>query len=295
MKPLVTLILAMLVCGACATGGDAPVAEEPTAANRAPAGASDMGRPGAIDAERLASEGEDEPRESGDLAALREAAERAPDDPQAHRRLGLALRRVRRDDEALQHLERAAELAPDDADVLLSLGIAYSAVQRAADAEATYRQILKSSPGHAKAHNNLGNVALRRGDEDAAIESYRRAVEADPQYLSAMHKLADLLKYRGLNDEAYAIYERILELKPSDPRERLTLVESLYGLGSINLARERFELAEQQLAQVVRFVPNHRSAHWARAQALIQLGRDDEAQQELQAHVRILQATPEGS
>ena len=55
-----------------------------------------------------------------------------------------------------------------------------------------------------------------------------------------------------------------------------------------------YELAEQLLARVIRVVPNHRSAHYARAQALIHLGREEEAQHELQVHMNVLVASGEG-
>ena len=68
----------------------------------------------------------------------------------------------------------------------------------------------------------------------------------------------------------------------------------LYAMGAINLAREEYELAERQFSRVVRSAPNHRSAHWSRAQALIQLGRQDEAQQELQLHMQIRHSMGQG-
>jgi len=217
-----------------------------------------------------------------------------PSDAQAHRRLGVALRRSGQIDEAFEHLEQATRLAPDDPGILLSLGTAYSGERRPGEAQTTYLRLLEVAPDHAVAMNNLGNLALRRGDETAAIDWYRRAAEADPQYLLARHRLAEQLKYHGRFDEAYPEYERILEMQPKDARERIAQVESLYAMGAISLAREDFELAERQLSRVVQNVPNHRSAHWSRAQALIQLDRQDEAQQELEVHMRIRHSMGQG-
>jgi tetratricopeptide (TPR) repeat protein len=286
----------LIACGAscaCGTTSDVPKVEDRAPVER-PAPAGDMQERPSIGADDDAAASV-EPAEGGtDLESLRQAVERDAGDAQAHRRLGLALRRSGQHDEGLRHLARAAELAPRDADLLLTLGIAYSAEHRLAEAESTYRKVLEIEPQHPKALNNLGNVAMRAGDEEAAIAWYRRAVEADPAYFTALHQLADLLKYHGRFDEAYPLYERILGLAPSNPRERIAMVESLYGMGSINLARNRHELAEQQLAQVLSNIPNHRSAHWARAQALLGLGREAEAQEELARHLGVLHAMGEG-
>jgi Flp pilus assembly protein TadD len=305
MKRLMVLALACLIgygCGSPETTEDharpepapseAPASTGPSDA--APPESGDMGGHASAAVEQLLSDEAEPAAESEGLTRLRETVAEHPSDPQAHRRLGVALKSVGREGEALQHLERAADLAPDDPGVLLSLGIGYSGSRRLDEAEATYRRILAVEPGHSMALNNLGNIALRRGDESGATSWYRQAVEADPEYLRARHKLAGVLKYYGHLAEAYGIYERIQEMTPSGQREQHAQIDSLYSMGSINLSWNKPELAEQQLARVVRIVPTHRSAHYARAQALLVLGRHEEAQQELQMHLRILHASGEG-
>ena len=285
MKQLTLLLLACLTL-ACAQGeGELPVAAEAPQEQPAPADTD------AIPPEDTEADGVVE--EHPDLIALREQLAREPGDPTAHRRLGVALRHTGKTEEALEHLARAVELAPDDINARLSLGIAYAAEHRLTEAEVAYRRILELEPQHAKALHNLGNVAMRRGTEDEAIALYRRATEADPEYVAAYLKLADLLKYHGHLDEAYPVYEKILTLRPKNSRDQLAMIESMYGMGSINLTRQDYEIAEKQLAQVTRIMPQHRSAHWARAQALIQLGRHEEAQEALQAHVGTL-VDPDG-
>jgi Flp pilus assembly protein TadD len=228
------------------------------------------------------------------LTRLRKAVEDAPQDPEAHRRLGLALRSTGRPDEAVRYAERAAELAPDDPAMLFSLGLVYSANRRLLDADASYRRVLEIVPDHAKAANNLGNIALRRGNESGAIDWYRQAVDSEPGYVQARHKLAGVLKYYGHLKQAYEVYETIVTTTAPNPREKKLQIDSLYNMGAINLSWSKPELAEEQLARVVLTVPRHRFAHYARGQALLELGRHDEAQQELQAHLNILHASGEG-
>ena len=288
MKGLLTVgllgLLSLSAAVGCANNGNEP--DEATAAPLS----------GMVPAENLTFEPEPpEPAPKGvDVGSLRKAIEEDPSDFESHRRLGIVLRRSGEEDKGLVYLEKAAELAPDNVEPLLSLGIAYSRMGRLAEAETTYKRIVELDPSHAKAINNLGNIALRQGQELQATALYRRAVEADPEYLLAMHRLAGVLKYYGQFEEAYPLYEKILEFEPSFPAEESAIVDSLYNLGWINLSWKNYELAEEQLTRVVRGTPHHRSAHYARAQALIQLGRHEESQRELELHMRILIASGEG-
>ena len=107
-------------------------------------------------------EGPSDPPQSAE--APRDEVRRNPAEPEAHRRLGLVLRRAGHADEGLEHLEKAVELTPQSEDALLSLGIAYSSAGRLDDAEAIYERLLAVAPGHAKTLNNLANIAIRRGE-----------------------------------------------------------------------------------------------------------------------------------
>jgi len=289
MKRLWVLAIAAWVCCGCASSeNDASVDALPS---EAPPG--DMGGSSTAVDEFLADESEPTP-EPAALTRLREIVEQDSEDAQAQRRLGVALKSIGRVDEALTHLKRAAELSPDDPGILLSLGIFYSSQRRFDDADTSYRRVLAIVPDHAKALNNLGNIALRRGNETGAIEWYRQAVEAEPEYVRARHKLAGVLRYYGHLRQAYDVYETIMATSPVEARDKQLLMDSLYNMAAINLTWNQAELAEEQLTRVVLTVPNHRSAHYARAQALLELGREDEAQQELQTHLRVLHASGEG-
>jgi len=102
------------------------------------------------------------------------------------------------------------------------------------------------------------------------------------------------LRYHGRDDEAYPLFDEIARRIGADPQGRKALSDSLYNMGAINLARNKPELAEAQLAQAVLANPGHRSAHYAHAQALTRLGREAEAQQELERHLKVLHASGEG-
>ena len=56
----------------------------------------------------------------------------------------------------------------------------------------------------------------------------------------------------------------------------------------MDLARGKTASAEAFFAEVTRVSPAHRGAHGGRAQALMRLGRSDDAKKEIDAHARLL-------
>jgi len=228
------------------------------------------------------------------IVELREALEASPEDAITLRRLGVALARVDKHEEGLEYIQRSIKIAPDDTTTILALGVANSTLGNLDDAIEAYHRVLELEADNAKALNNLGNIFLRRGQQEEAIGWYRKAVTAKPDYIVAYHKLGEVLAYIGRSEEAYAAYEKVLKLRPTSAREHHAFVDSMFSMGKLNVSMKNFDLAERQLAQVLRNVPQHRSAHYARAQALMQLGRMEEAQQELDSHMKILHSTGEG-
>jgi len=225
------------------------------------------------------------PREM--LAALEERVATNPSDLEGHRLLGLALGRVGREAEAVSHVDEAARLGGDDPDALLRIGMAYSAISAIDKAQIAYERLLKLSPNNPKALNNLGNVAIRRGDQEKAIAYYRQAVEADPRYLMAYHRLAGVLKLYGRLDDAADTYGKMLALQAGSDVERAAQIDGLCQLASVEMSRGAPEQAETLLIQALRQAPDHPSAHYTRAQVLIRLGREAEAETELLTHMRL--------
>lgn len=270
-KPKVAVWLAAVVLSACA----GPSAPTPAAGQEAPAPASAAEEPAPVPVE------------------LFQAVERAPDDPEARRQLAIALHDAHRRNEALEHFEKLAELSPTRRH-LLDLALAYGSVTRIPEAIATYERILAGEPEDPVALHNLGNIALRRGDNDAAIDYYQRAIAADPDYLLAHYHLGEALERTERFEEAYRSYERALEMNPKDGQDLTAADDALYRLGSLDLAMGAYERAAAFLAQVIQSNPAHPRAHHAYGQALMQLGRREEAQLQFDEHMRLL-ATQEPS
>ncbi len=219
--------------------------------------------------------------------ALRLEVERSPADPAARRSLAIALHDARRHQESIPHFEKLVELSPILRH-LLDLALAYKSVSRVPEAVATYERILALEPENPIALHNLGNISLQRGDSEAAIVYYRRATEAKPDYLLAHYHMGEALARLERFEEAYRTYEKVLQLEPQNPQELLAADDALYRLASIDLTMGAYERAAVFLEQVLAADPAHLKAHHAYGQALMQLGRREEALRQFDEHMRLL-------
>lgn len=235
----------------------------------------------------------------GARAAYAAALEQAPDHPQAHRLLGVALGQGGRADEAERHLRRAVAAAPDDATgwdnlglVLRNLGRGDEAAEafghalrlnprlvsaqfnlgqlhqmrgEPAMAAERYRAALETAPEFAPAHGALGTALLALGEEDAGREHLRRAIALAPEDPLARYNLGVLEVTAGNREAAVEAYDSALALRPDYADALLNAATALQGLGQLEAALARFE---QSLA----LRPGWPEAHWNRALAHLQAG-----------------------
>jgi predicted Zn finger-like uncharacterized protein len=144
------------------------------------------------------------------------AIAREPQDLASHFRLAVALRRIRKFDDAGRELDRVAGVdknypglslergllfeesgdvekaiaafkealarAPDDPDLQLRVGSAYVAIGRPDDAAPMLRKVLQARPTSAEGHHYLGRALMLKGPSQQveALRYLRRAVDLDP-------------------------------------------------------------------------------------------------------------------
>jgi len=228
------------------------------------------------------------------LGALSAGTVSADDQPaeEAYRAGSEALRSKSYTD-AVTELERAAELRPEHVDTWLKLGVSRSALGDWDGAIAAYRRLIEIDPGHAKAHHNLGNVHFRRGDLDNAAVEYGKALELDPDYMLAAFHHGWMLRQLGRSEEAEQSFRRCLELPADDPQAMRTRVDCLFGLGAIRHRAADYESSAQMMEQVLSVHRGHPEARYYLGMAYRQLGRVEEAEQQLEIHRRMLSARRE--
>jgi tetratricopeptide (TPR) repeat protein len=179
------------------------------------------------------------------------------------------------------------ELAPDPRH-LLDLALAYTSVSRLEEAAATYRRILAIEPTDPIVLHNLGNVEMRRGDVATAIELYSRAIAAKPDYVMAHYHLGAALQRAERFQEAFRSFEQVLSLEPANAAELELFDDALYRLAALDIKMGAHERAVTFLEELLSTNPEHPNAHYALGQALLQLGREAEAQAAFDRHMALL-------
>ncbi|MDE2250522.1 MAG: sulfotransferase [Gammaproteobacteria bacterium] len=223
-------------------------------------------------------------------------------------------------------LESAVRMLPGDAAVRQVLGQVLEKRGMLAPAARCLEQAVALRPDFAGAHNDLGRVRLALGDAAGAAASYRRALELSPGDANASAELAALLSDQatllvrlGRYAEAVQQYRAAIARSPVDARLHSNLANALHcsgdfrgaidaarralvlderlpeaylHLGNALLAVSEVPQAEQCYRDGLRIAPDHLLLLTARAMALRNLSRLDEAEATARRALG-LQRTPE--
>ena len=173
-------------------------------------------------------------------------------------------------EEALAKAEREPRAAPAAG----SLGMLLHAYDQLEAAKACYARARALEPSAFEWAYLEGVVQEALGDHPAAVESLRRALLAQPASLAARLKLADILVTTGDPAGAALLYQAILAERPKTPQAE-------YGLGRVEVVRKRPAAAVERFLEATRLFEAFGAAEYALALAYRDLGREDDARQQL--------------
>lgn len=139
--------------------------------------------------------------------ALNALLKLAPRNASALNNLGVALRKLNRNEEADQAYRRALEIAPDDPGMLSNHGALLMEMERADDAIALFRKSIDRKPEFGEAHLNLGLALRSRMRLGEAIPIMREAVRLCPDLPEAHAGLGELLLLDGQLEEGFREYD----------------------------------------------------------------------------------------
>ena len=143
------------------------------------------------------------------------------------------------------------------------------------------------NPADASAHYQLGLIYQKRGEQDAAVASYKRAAEIDPQEVDAHYQLGRIARQQVRLDEAIGHFERVVLLGPSHSHNEIWRETGLvyYDAGQFQDALEMFD-------KFLGNRPSDAEARYWRGMTLDNLGRENEAAQEMQNCVESVRTAP---
>jgi tetratricopeptide (TPR) repeat protein len=243
-----------------------PAPEAPRLWAPLPAAAQDTTEPERPpEAQRLLAAGIDalmrgEARQS--VERLEQARAQTPDDPIVLANLGSSLLAARETEKAIGHLERAARLAPREPMVVVNLGAAlYSA-----------------------------------GRFDEALDVFNRARDLRPALPAVYLNLANTLVALGRHPEAVSAYERTLELDRDNPyaKHNVAVARKLACLRSVQrgnalLQKGDFGGAIAAYTDALSWKGDDLAAATNRAEALLKLGRVEDALESLHPFIKLAQ------
>ncbi|HZL33892.1 MAG TPA: tetratricopeptide repeat protein [Tepidisphaeraceae bacterium] len=145
------------------------------------------------------------------------AVAQAPQDARARIRLAARLCAAKRPAEAMEHLIAALRLDGKIPDIHNNMGVALRQMRRDREAVFAFNNAIRLAPHFANAHFNLANTLRALGRIDESIASYRRVVELREPFADAHAGLSDALAMQGNQEEAIAHMRRAVELSPMTP------------------------------------------------------------------------------
>lgn len=165
------------------------------------------------------------------IAAFERAVRARPSDGDVRASYAVALRKLKRYDEALQTLEEAVAVDPKSERAWLNLGVSRRRARDAAGARKAYERALAIRPGYAQALNNLGNLEVDARDPKAARARYEDAIRSDPGLMRARINLAKLHARAKRLDDAIDVLSAAVKHAPTHGEAHETLLKLLHRDG----------------------------------------------------------------
>ncbi|MDP1890037.1 MAG: tetratricopeptide repeat protein [Gemmatimonadaceae bacterium] len=154
------------------------------------------------------------------------------------------------------------------------------------DAESLYRATIAGNPTSWMAHHNLGRLVSRKaGGLNEAIAHFQAAIALKPDHARAHYSLGVALQRVGRAAEAVPHFEAAIRFEPGNPE---LVANSHYIAGDI-LRRDpaRLDEAIAHLREAVRRKPKVAQGHNTLGEALLSMGRVDDARGEFAEAVRL--------
>ena len=131
----------------------------------------------------------------------------------------------------------AVALKPDWVAVRVRLGKALTRLNRLDEAVACWKETVALRPDWAEAHINLGRLLTQLGWTEEAIECWRKAIAIKPGLAEAHVQLAETLIELGRFDEAFASWQQAFLFKPDWPEVHNRISTAFYLCGEFPAAQ----------------------------------------------------------
>lgn len=210
-----------------------------------------------------------------------------PNDAAAHFDLGFVYTAQHQKGKAQAEYRKAIALDPKMTEAYLNLGVSLLADDPKAALE-PLEEVTKLNYSYAKGHYLLGAARERSGESQKAIEEYNVAEKLDPNDFETHLALGHtLLAAADSAATAESEFREALKLKADDSDAR-------FGLAGSLIAQKKTAEAAATLADYLSKKPADTKARMMHASLLVDIGKDDEALEELDRVAKDQAETPDG-
>jgi tetratricopeptide (TPR) repeat protein len=183
--------------------------------------------------------------------------------------------RIRETRRRLGDMLGAADVSADELAALYGrLGALYAVQRMYAGAELALRNARSLDPQSFQWAYYAAHIALEQGEAEQALRLLAEATQIDPIYPTLPLRRGEALLGMNRLEEASAAYEQVVGV----PDLRAA---ALYGLAQIDLLQRDWAGAVAKYSEVLELQPRADAAQYPLGQALVRLGRREEARRHL--------------
>jgi tetratricopeptide (TPR) repeat protein len=190
----------------------------------------------------------------------------------AYNHLGHAFLEKQQPAEAAENFTEALRIAPDFPDAHYNLGLALFGLGKIQDAIEQWRQAIVYDKRYYKAHNNLGLTLLSLGRTEQAVEHFKQVLKIRPDQAETHLNLGHALVKLSDLDAAFEHYTKGLRINPG-----LADGRTHSRLGALYLRRDQFDHAIRHCSEALRIQPDNAEAHYNLARAMLDIGNINDA------------------
>ncbi len=184
---------------------------------------------------------------------------------EAHVHLGLVLRALKRDADALASFDKALALEPNEVEALGNRGDTLLALARPGEALDCFDKILAVAPARTQARVLRGAALAQLGRLEEALEDFDAALAVAPNDPAALYNRANALLAVGRCSEALAAYDRVVAIVPQH-------AAAWNNRGNTLVALKRHTDAVESFAKAIAAQPGYADAYFNRSLALLAIG-----------------------
>jgi len=210
----------------------------------------------------------------------------------AHWGLANAYEGLQRYQEAFEEMKRVVELDPNNLDVRVKLGNYYlmggkQSPAAISEAERLAKEVLQKNPNHIEGHILMGSVLFSQDHKPEAFAELNRAIELDPQRVESYLSLARFYAHTKDLVTAEATFQRAIAVNGAS-----ALAHYEYGKFLVQL--NRLDVAETEFLKAIQVDSNNREARFVLASFYLVNKRFDKAEEAYKALAELDKDKPEG-